>query len=394
VSSLVTAPSLGIVQPVGATGRGLGFSLAGIPVRIEPAFLVIIAILGINPVDPQPLYIASWVLIATMSVLVHELGHAVVFRVFGIRPAITLHGFGGLTSGSGALTPWREIGVSLAGPLSALVLLGLPAVWLERSGTVTSAEAQVFVSQAVWINIGWSLLNLVPVLPLDGGHVFEALAEMTAKGRGRRIAAVVSVAVAAGLGLLALRYGLLFGALLAAMFAGINLTELSRAKQAGLGAELQQAHRRLLAHDPTGAETIVRSVLDRRPSGDLLRLAAELAGWARLWQGDGAGARRAVARAAHAGGPTSWFVAAEALAAGRTEEGVSVMAWAFANEPPGPAGSLGAVATAGTGQAVAVGRELLLLGPDGEQGRRLLVELLRHTGYAGDAVAVEGLRTG
>jgi hypothetical protein len=52
------------------------------------------------------------------------------------------------------------------------------------------------------------------------------------------------------------------------------------------------------------------------------------------------------------------------------------------------------VATAGTGQAVAVGRELLLLGPDGEQGRRLLVELLRHTGYAGAAVAVEGLRTG
>ena len=249
VSPVVTAPTLGIVQPVGATGRGLGFSLAGIPVRIEPAFLVIIAVLGINPADPQPLYIASWVLIATVSVLVHELGHAVVFRVFGIRPAITLHGFGGLTSGSGGLTPWREIGVSLAGPLSALVLLGLPAVWLGRSGIVTSDEVRVFVSQAVWINIGWSLLNLVPVLPLDGGHVLEALAEMVARGRGRRIAAFVSVAVAAGLGLLALRHGLVFGALFAAMFAGINLTELSRAKQAGLAVRVNSNGQGNLIHD-------------------------------------------------------------------------------------------------------------------------------------------------
>ncbi len=357
--------------------------------RIEPAFLVIIAILGINPVDPQPLFIASWVLIATVSILVHELGHAVVFRVFGIRPSITLHGFGGLTSGTGALSPGREIAVSLAGPLSALVLLGLPAVWLERSGTISTYEMEVFVSQAVWINIGWSLLNLVPVLPLDGGHVFEAIAEVVAKGRGTRIAQIVSVGVAAVLAVVALRTGLVFGALLAAMFAGINLTELSRTKQRELTVELGQAHRLLLAHDPAHAEPIIRSVLERKPSGETLRLASELLGWARLWQGDLAGAEQAVARSAHAGGPSRWFVAAQALAAGRIDEGVTVMAWAFANETPGPAASLGAVATAGTGQSTAVARELLALGPPGEHGRGLLGELLGLAGYAADAAAVQ-----
>jgi hypothetical protein len=67
------------------------------------------------------------------------------------------------------------------------------------------------------------------------------------------------------------------------------------------------------------------------------------------------------------------------------------MAWALANEAPGPAKSLAAVAAAGSGQALAVGRELTLLGPSGVEALHLFAQLLAYTGYHADAAAVSGL---
>ena len=166
------------------------FSLGGIPVRVEPAFFIIIAILGYNPYRPSVPGVLWWVGIAFVSILVHELGHAVAFRLYGVRPSITLHGMGGLTSGSGELSPMHHIVVSLAGPLSALVLLGIPSWLLAQSGTITSIEGRDAVTAAVWINIGWSLLNLLPILPLDGGQVFAAGVEMATKGKADEAARV------------------------------------------------------------------------------------------------------------------------------------------------------------------------------------------------------------
>jgi Zn-dependent protease len=370
------------------------FSLAGIPVRVEPAFFVIIALLGATSFVISPWLVVSWVVIAFVSILVHELGHAMAFRAFGIQPDITLHGFGGLTSGSGNLSPVRHIVVSLAGPLSAVCLLGLPAVWLAATGTFESREVELMVQQAVWINVGWSVLNLLPILPLDGGHVFVSVLDLVTGGRGRRAAEIVSVAVAAGLALVALRYGFVFGALLAAMFAGINLTALSRAKSDELGARLHDAHRLLLAHRAPDAERLAQQVLAERPSGDTLRWASELLAWTRLWQGNLGGADEVVRRHGHAGEPSASFRAAQALAAGRTAEGVTTMAWALANDPAAPAKSLGSVAAAGAGQADAVAHELLLLGVPGVEGARLFRQLLDYAGYHDDAARVGELLAG
>jgi Zn-dependent protease len=364
------------------------FSLAGIPVRVEPAFLVIIAILGYNPYRPSAAGVIVWIVIAFISILVHELGHAIAFRLYGLRSSITLHGMGGLTSGSGQLSPGRHIIVSLAGPLSALILLGIPSFWLAQSSLVTSIEGQDAVDAAVWINIGWSLLNLLPILPLDGGQVFGSAVEIFTGDRRSRLPEIVSIGVAAVLAVVALRYGLLFGALLAVMFAGINISTLSRRKAATLGAELQEAHRLLLSHRAPDAEAVVRRVLDKGASGDTLRWASELLGWSRLWQGDLPGAEAAVARYAHAGPPSASFRGAQALAAGRTSEGVTMLAWAMANEPAGPAKSLAAVAAAGSGQAEAVARELVLLGGPGVDALRVFAQLLDYAGYTAEGSAV------
>lgn len=370
--------------------RGPEFRLAGIPVRIEPAFLLVLVLLGL----PQPwFHVATWVVVASVSVLLHELGHAVAFRAYGVSPSITLHGLGGLTSGSGDLTSRQRIVVSLAGPFSALFLFGVPAVLLARAGVADSGDARVVLYQVIWINVGWSLLNLVPVLPLDGGQVFLDVCDIVTHGRGRRTAEIVSVVVAVGLGLWAFSAGLLFGAVMAAALAGINLSQLRKVKDDELADRLDAAHRALLAHQPAEAQQLVRAVLGRRPSGPVLAWAAELLGWSVLMGGDVAGAEPAARAAAPLVEPSSSFRAAVALASGRHDEGVAVMSWAFAHDAAGPPKSLGAVAVGGTGTATAVARELVLLGDDGRKGAAVLRDLLAYAGYrdaAAEVVAVLG----
>ncbi len=353
------------------------FRIAGIPVRVELYFFIIIGILAyeFNIQTPNLTYILAFVGIAFVSVVVHELGHAVAFKAFGVDPHITLVGMGGLTTGSGRLSNRQHIVVSLAGPLTVLVLFGLPALWVWRQGTVTSTEGLVFLYEMLWINVGWSVLNLLPMLPLDGGNVTLALLDSATQGRGRRPTEIISIAVAVAGGLLALSMGYLGLILLAVMVVGINVGSLSRAKQQVVGDEMAFGYRALMQHEPAQAEQVATSVLAKKPSGPALRQASELLGWARLWQGDQPGSEQAVVRYAHAGPPSTSFRAAQALAGGRLVEGVSLMTWSLTNESPSPSQALGVVAVAGTGQT-----------------RPLVVELLRLEGTAGVRAAV-GLRS-
>jgi Zn-dependent protease len=364
--------------------------VAGIPVRIEPAFVVVIVLLGL----PQPWFrVVTWVLIATVSVLLHEMGHAVAFRAYGVKPSILLHGFGGLTSGTGDLTSAQRIVVSLAGPLSALLLFGLPALLLEWAGAVPSGEASVILGQIVWINVGWSILNLIPVLPLDGGQVFLDVCDICTGGRGRRAAEIVSVVVAVVLAVVAISYGFLFGAIMAGGFAALNLNQLRQVRQDELIDRLAVAHRALLEHRPDEARAVAEEVLRKRPQGSVLSWAAELLGWAHLMQGDVQGAEPASAAAAPLIIPSSSLRGAVALADGRRAEGISVMAWVFAHDEARPPKSLAAVAIGGTGTAVAVAQELVLMGDEGHQGAVLLRDLLAYAGYHAAAAEVEAVLT-
>ncbi|MCU0268003.1 MAG: hypothetical protein MUF83_05080 [Acidimicrobiales bacterium] len=373
--------------------NGLRFSIGGIPVRIELTFFLVIALLGFAQ---PPVFIATWVALATVSVLLHELGHAVAFRSYGIRPSIVLHGFGGLTSGSGDLSPGRSIVVSLAGPLSALVLLGLPAWWVLTTAPSLSADAEVILGQMLWINVIWSLLNLVPVLPLDGGNVTASALELVTPRHGRRIAHVVSAVVAGLVAVWFLLSGLPFGGMLMALFVVTNVRELSAHKEVDDGEGLREAARALLAGQPDRAEALARGVLGRRRVGPSAAASArELVAWSRLAAGD------VDAAAAMAGGfpagqqPSASLRGALALAQANTTEGVAVLAWSQAHDQDGLWPTLGAVAAAQYGQVEALTRELLLLGPGAgptaaEQFRRRLAS----TGHGAAAATVGRLAAG
>ena len=377
-------------------GRGLKFRIAGIPVRVDPTFLIIIGIFGyISQPVGQPFQwsiVVAWLVIAFISILFHELAHAIVFRHYGIRPSISIQGLGGLTTGSGDLSPGQHVFVSLAGPLSVLILIGLPAAWIWHTGSVTSELGRQVLDVVLFINIGWSVLNLLPILPLDGGNVAMSLLDLSTKGRGRRPAEILSIVVAAALGLVALAIGQIFIAMFMGVFAFMNIGSLSRVKQQQMGDELVYAQRALVEHRPADAEQVANTVLARRPSGPTLRTASELLGWARLWQGDQPGAEAAVTRYAHAGAPTAAFRAAQALAAGRLVEGVSVMTWSFANERAGTFQLFGAIAVAGTGQTRPFTTELLRLeGMAGVQGAMRFRQMLEHAGYHREAEVVTSM---
>src|SRR5262245_2158642 len=153
--------------------KGPTFHVSDIPVTIEPSFFMVIGIFALAAPGIDALIL--WVVIATVSVLVHELGHAIAFRAYGSSATIRLHGLGGLTTGA-RLPPARNLVVSLAGPLSGLILLGVPAVLIASSEVGDGDRLWgLALEYAILINVVWSLVNLLPVLPLDGGNVIQSL---------------------------------------------------------------------------------------------------------------------------------------------------------------------------------------------------------------------------
>lgn len=370
--------------------KHLGFRLFGIPIRIEPFFFVILVVLGFGAFEGW--FLLSWVVIATTSVLLHELGHAVAFRAYGHRPSIALQGFGGVTSADAQLTPGRGIVVSLAGPLSALVLFGLPAWILWASGSVTTYDARVVLDQVLFVNIGWSLLNLLPILPLDGGHVTRSVIDLLTEGRGERPARIVSIVVAGAFALWATSVDAVFAALLGMLFVAMNITELSRSRAAGQEDALSDAVRRVLARDPRGALALVDGALDRRPSGVTLARALDLRAWCLLALGDVAGARAALDRFPATVQPSARTQGALALVEGRHDEGVTLLTYALSRQGNDAETLLIAQFLAGTGLTDAVASELVRL--DGDRGQDAAANLaaqLRRLGADDAAAAVDRL---
>lgn len=157
------------------------------------------------------------------SILVHELGHAVVGRRLGLAPQrILLHGFGGLCEYGRAPRPREGVYSGLAGPVAGLIL-GVVSLVL---GVVLGPPQPHQISEIVWksaeINLFWSLFNLLPMYPLDGGSVmWHALRGKLNSGRAWDITRKVSIGFAILVGLVGLATGQFF----IVIVAGLSLAQ-------------------------------------------------------------------------------------------------------------------------------------------------------------------------
>ena len=202
----------------------LKFRLFGIPVLIEWWFWLSAILLGggMNAQGPEDWKkVALWSVIMFLSVLAHELGHALAGMKFGVRPVIKLHGFGGLTFLTGAnFSRMQSIVVSAAGPAVSL-LLGFAVLLTASFIQHPSRMARIAIGDALYINFFWTCLNLLPIQPMDGGQI---LREVLGPKR-RRATALIGGALAAGLCILSLKWGQIYLAFMLALFAYHNFRQ-------------------------------------------------------------------------------------------------------------------------------------------------------------------------
>jgi stage IV sporulation protein FB len=203
------------------TAYDVHFRLFGVPVRIHPLFwLMTICLAGF---DSRPSEVAIWLAAVLISITIHEMGHVLAFRRFGVDAYIVLHSFGGLAiptsrgdygwASPTRLAPLQRAIVSFAGPavqiFSALVLLGglyLSGVEIDfpRKGILqylpyaraSSDLLRMFANDYFYISIFWALVNLLPIIPLDGGQISQVMFEGADPHTGTRQALYISMIVA------------------------------------------------------------------------------------------------------------------------------------------------------------------------------------------------------
>ena len=146
----------------------------------------------------------------TLSLLVHEFGHALMARRLRHDPSIMLHGLGGLTARSRRGRDVDEAAIVAMGPAAGLalglVVFGLLLVVAPFAGTAPLVVA--FVHSLLYYCIVWNLLNLLPLWPLDGGQLMRlGLGRWLSSQRASQISHGASLLVIAFLGMYLFRSG-------------------------------------------------------------------------------------------------------------------------------------------------------------------------------------------
>jgi Zn-dependent protease len=174
-------------------------------------------ILGVSG-SHQPVPLLIWVAAVFISILVHELGHAVVMRLFGLWSRIVLYGMGGLTipdmaagAGRWAMRPPAQVLISLAGPLAGFALAAGLAALLVLTGHgsqlylveplsirpfvfgLPNQTLQALVNDVFYVSVFWGLMNLLPIYPLDGGQVAQEVLRSVNPRDGVRQSLMLSV---------------------------------------------------------------------------------------------------------------------------------------------------------------------------------------------------------
>lgn len=193
--------------------------ISGIPIRIHLTLLILLAwIAGSYALSGATLGATAVgvALVASIFVVivVHELGHALVARRYGVGTRdIMLLPVGGIASLERMPDkPHQELAVALVGPLINLVLAGLFYIGITLAGGTTdlanvTSIGGAFAAQLMWINVALAVFNLIPAFPMDGGRALRAILTMRlGPQRATNIAASLGRVFAVAIGVFGLFY--------------------------------------------------------------------------------------------------------------------------------------------------------------------------------------------
>jgi len=274
------------------TAYDLRFSVLGFPVRVAPWFWIVALVLGWNltmgvheqitalermraeeierlestgeteeaegvrqipaVTSPGPgVLMVVWVAAVFTTILVHELGHALVMRYYGMGASIVLYHFGGMAIPDGGssfgsfghshsrLRPTHQIAISAAGPGAQLLLVAVVILCVRMAGyslgfslwplddllsrlggrPIPSLPVDLALFFLLAPSIYWALLNLLPVYPLDGGQIAREVFTLSNPHSGIRNSLILSVAAGAAVAIYALSRGDTFLAIMFGMLA-------------------------------------------------------------------------------------------------------------------------------------------------------------------------------
>lgn len=189
------------------------FNVAGIPIYLHFTFLIMLVVIAVMQANGRPLFGGGviFVLLVFTSVVLHELGHALVARYYGIKTDdIVLYPIGGVARLRSLGEGFQEFWIALAGPAvnvliaaliyAALILPGGPE-WVplaKLDPEKTSSFQQMSMWQNLWfVNVVLVFFNLIPAFPMDGGRILRAiLVQKFPKEKATAIAAKIGQGLA------------------------------------------------------------------------------------------------------------------------------------------------------------------------------------------------------
>lgn len=174
----------------------MNFKFLNIPVHIHPSFWIFVLIFTRIYQNPsvEKLLLAA---IIFFSLIVHEFGHALTARYFGAMPVVILEAFGGkAVFNSYGMSLKQKFLITLNGPLIESFLIVLPYSILKMGTFDHHPHITYFLQMTMYLNLWWCLMNLLPIMPLDGGQLLRYFLEMKFGEKGFRASLWIGIGCA------------------------------------------------------------------------------------------------------------------------------------------------------------------------------------------------------